>query len=44
MDDERPLSQKDRKALLEERKAILEAKLATINHWIDSAADESEEK
>ena len=38
-----PLSNVDKKALLEEKKAILEAKLSTINHLIESVNTEKKE-
>jgi len=37
-------SKDDRKALLKEKKAVLEAKLATINHWIESIDEEDSDK
>lgn len=39
----RVISNKDRKALLQEQEAILEAKLATVRHWIESADEEESE-
>ncbi len=32
---------KDRQALLKEQKMILEAKLATINHWMENLDSDS---